>query len=204
MLQTKKYHHGDLKSKLFEMVLDCVKTESLNEFSLRKAARVIGVSPAAPYNHFSDKNDLIEYSILKCRSAFIKYLKDSSLGTINNKNNSPLIGKLYLIYALKNPEIFIFMFSDNIGTDEKFKFYSKLKVLFEQSIRDNIGEKNLRQKVSLRSAVYSAWTMVHGTACFIANGNIIENKNDGKYLNQLFEELSVIWAVGVSRPLVIK
>ena len=126
MIQTKKYHHGDLKSKLFDMVLDCVKTESLNEFSLRKAARAIGVSPAAPYNHFSDKKDLIEYSILKCRSAFIKYLKDSSLGTINNENNSPLIGKLYLIYALKNPEIFIFMFSDNIGTDEKFKFYSTI------------------------------------------------------------------------------
>ena len=200
MVQTKKYHHGDLKSKLFDMVLDCVKTESLNEFSLRKAARVIGVSPAAHYNHFSDKKDLIEYSILNCRSAFIKYLKDSSLGTINNENNSPLIGKLYLIYALKNPEIFIFMFSDNIGTDEKFKFYSKLKLLFEQSIRDNIGEKNLRQKVSLRSAVYSAWTMVHGTACFIANGNIIENKNDDKYLNKLFEELSVIWSLGVSKP----
>ena len=204
MVQNKKYHHGDLKSKLFDMVLDCVKSKSLNEFSLRKAARAIGVSPAAPYNHFSDKKALIEYSILKCRSVFIKYLKDNSLDTINNKNDLSLIGKLYLIYASKNPELFIFMFSNNINADEKSKFYSKLKILFEQSIRDNIGEKNLRKKVSLRSAVYSAWTMVHGTACFIANGNIIENKNDGKYLNQLFEELSVIWAVGVSRPLVIK
>ena len=54
MVQNKKYHHGDLKSKLFDMVLDCVKSKSLNEFSLRKAARAIGVSAAAPYNHFSD------------------------------------------------------------------------------------------------------------------------------------------------------
>jgi len=200
MVQIKKYHHGDLKSKLFDMVLDCVRSESLNEFSLRKAARTIGVSPAAPYNHFSDKKALIEYSILKCRSAFIKYLKDNSLGTTNNKNNLSLIGKSYLVYAFKNPELFIFMFSDNIDTDEKFKFYSKLKLLFEQSIRDSIGEKNLRKKVTLRSAVYSAWTMTHGTSCFIANGNVMDNKNDGKYINKLFEELSVIWAVGVSRP----
>ena len=54
MDKKKEYHHGDLKNLLIVKVLEAVKTNTLETFSIRKAARILNVSPAAPYNHFSN------------------------------------------------------------------------------------------------------------------------------------------------------
>ena len=59
MDEQKQYHHGDLKNILIGKVLDAVKKNDLENFSIRKAARILNVSPAAPYNHFSNKQSLI-------------------------------------------------------------------------------------------------------------------------------------------------
>ena len=55
MDEKKQYHHGDLKNLLIGKVLEAVKKNDLENFSTREAARVLSVSPAAPYNHFEDK-----------------------------------------------------------------------------------------------------------------------------------------------------
>ena len=52
----KHYHHGDLKNLLITKVLEAVKNNYFEKFSIREAARYLDVSPAAPYNHFNDKN----------------------------------------------------------------------------------------------------------------------------------------------------
>ena len=64
----KHYHHGDLKNLLITKVLEAVKNNYLEKFSIREAARYLGVSPAAPYNHFNDKQELILASIYFCKN----------------------------------------------------------------------------------------------------------------------------------------
>ena len=63
MDEKKQYHHGNLKNLLIIKVLESVKNNDLEFFSIREAARLLGVSPAAPYNHFKDKQTLILASI---------------------------------------------------------------------------------------------------------------------------------------------
>ena len=108
----KKYHHGDLKKLLINSVIEAVKNNNLEKFSIREAARLIKVSPAAPYNHFNDKQALIIASIYFCKNEFINYLKNKILVNEYNKDKKlSIIGRGYLQYANDNPEIFIFMFS---------------------------------------------------------------------------------------------
>ncbi len=54
-----RYHHGDLRNALLETALTLVAERGPEGFSLREAAREIGVSPAAAYRHFSDKTALL-------------------------------------------------------------------------------------------------------------------------------------------------
>ena len=54
MDEQKQYHHGDLKKLLIKSVIESVKNDNLEKFSIREAARLLEVSPAAPYNHFND------------------------------------------------------------------------------------------------------------------------------------------------------
>lgn len=55
----KPYHHGDLKIALIEAGIDILTREGLGALSLRRVARKAGVSHAAPYAHFADKQALI-------------------------------------------------------------------------------------------------------------------------------------------------
>jgi AcrR family transcriptional regulator len=55
----KTYHHGDLKNALIQAGIDILTKEGVSGLSLRKVARKAGVSHAAPYAHFADKQALI-------------------------------------------------------------------------------------------------------------------------------------------------
>jgi AcrR family transcriptional regulator len=55
----KAYHHGDLKNALIKAGADILSKEGVSALSLRKVAQQAGVSHAAPYAHFADKQALI-------------------------------------------------------------------------------------------------------------------------------------------------
>ncbi|MEM7062587.1 MAG: TetR family transcriptional regulator [Cyanobacteria bacterium P01_B01_bin.77] len=54
------YHHGDLRQALIDAALAIiVEDRDAANVSLREAARRVGVSQAAPYRHFADKDALL-------------------------------------------------------------------------------------------------------------------------------------------------
>ncbi|WP_187276447.1 TetR/AcrR family transcriptional regulator [Parahaliea maris] len=55
-----RYHHGDLQHALIIAAAELIEEEGLMAFSLAAAARRLGVSTAAPYRHFRDRNELLE------------------------------------------------------------------------------------------------------------------------------------------------
>lgn len=52
-------HHGDLRQALITAALDLIAESDADEVTLRAVARRAGVSSAAPYHHFADKNALL-------------------------------------------------------------------------------------------------------------------------------------------------
>lgn len=57
--RTKRYHHGDLPAALVDATLELIGEQGLQGFSVAEAARRTGVSPAAPYRHFGDRDELL-------------------------------------------------------------------------------------------------------------------------------------------------
>ena len=58
--QRQTYHHKDLRNALIETGIQLVSTEGVNAFSLRKVAAACGVSHAAPYSHFQNKENSLK------------------------------------------------------------------------------------------------------------------------------------------------
>ena len=56
----KPYHHGHLSRALVAAGRRILETEGPDALSLRAVAREAGVSPAAPYHHFKDKDELLD------------------------------------------------------------------------------------------------------------------------------------------------
>ena len=201
----KQYHHGDLKKLLIMSVVEAVKNDNLEKFSIREAARLLEVSPAAPYNHFNDKQELILASIYFCKNEFINYLKNKILINESHINKKlAVIGKSYLQYANDNPEVFIFMFSQTLSNKDRINNYQEFHQLFLTAINESFNLDDLRKRVSMNSAVNAAWSIIHGTACLIASRTLSDEEVNGYINGNLFNEISSIWAVGVSKPLVYR
>ena len=59
-MEKKPYHHKNLKNDLIEKGIELVNKNGINQLSLRKVAQACGVSHAAPYSHFSNKEELLQ------------------------------------------------------------------------------------------------------------------------------------------------
>src|SRR5262249_14008768 len=53
------YHHGNLKEALLNAALELIAKKGPAGFTSAAAARWAGVSPAAPYRHFRDRDELL-------------------------------------------------------------------------------------------------------------------------------------------------
>jgi len=60
------YHHGNLRAALVQATLRAIAEHGPDGFTLRDVARRAGVSPAAPYRHFRDKDELLVAVAAEC------------------------------------------------------------------------------------------------------------------------------------------
>jgi len=60
------YHHGNLRSALITAALRAIAVHGPEGFTLRDVARRAGVSAAAPYRHFRDKDELLAAVASEC------------------------------------------------------------------------------------------------------------------------------------------
>jgi AcrR family transcriptional regulator len=181
-MSEKKYHHGNLKNSLIEAGIELVNTEGENHFSLRKVATMCGVSNAAPYTHFNNKEELLKamknYVIEQFTEELISSIKDE-----NRDNPYTLIkmGKSYVMFFLKNPQYYEFLFSQsrlsinlNMDNDEKSNFppFELLKELHFRILR---GQGLSDEKI--KDAIVSAWATVHGLAAIATMKGITYDQN---------------------------
>ncbi|MEM6480877.1 MAG: TetR/AcrR family transcriptional regulator, partial [Pseudomonadota bacterium] len=106
-LRKDRYHHGDLRECLIEATRRLVEDKGADRFSVSEACRLAGVSTAAPYKHFRDRNDMLVAMVIagmmRHRERMFAAIKDLPSG-------SPLrikaLGQEYVDFALKEPGVF--------------------------------------------------------------------------------------------------
>src|SRR6185295_15922372 len=105
------YHHGNLKEALIRAALDLIAKKGPAGFTFAEAARWAGVSPAAPYRHFRDRDELLPDV---ARRGFEKFA-DALTVAWDDARPDPLtaferMGKAYLAFARNEPAYYSAMF----------------------------------------------------------------------------------------------
>ena len=59
--KSRGYHHGNLKEALLRAALELIAQKGPAGFTFAEAARWAGVSPAAPYRHYRDRDELLKF-----------------------------------------------------------------------------------------------------------------------------------------------
>src|ERR1700721_2010238 len=109
--RTASYHHGDLRGALIQAAQAILETEGLAALSLRAVARGAGVSPAAPYHHFPDKQALLDAVAERGFDALTAAMTTQMDKVSGGAARPDASGIGYVAFAVANPALFGLMFS---------------------------------------------------------------------------------------------
>jgi AcrR family transcriptional regulator len=166
----RSYHHGNLREALIEAARQLLAERGPEGFTLIDAARLAGVSPAAPYRHFRDKDALLQAVAVDGFTAFAASQKDAMAGMSDPIAAFRAMGLAYLAFAQDNPGAYAAMFSlrsdgtarPPVGGDTGFEaLMQALKPLVGQTPPPGVSPILLACQV---------WALCHGVAMLSARG----------------------------------
>ena len=175
MAARKTYHHGDLRSTLVAEGLRALEKAGAERISLREIAKTIGVSPNAPYRHFTDKNALMGALAAGgfqrfAQSMVTKASHPDPLQALHDQ------GLAYLIFARESPALYRLMFSPY-----GYSLHSETCQIESQRAFGSLIETAKRAQTagwapqsSLLAASLEYWSALHGWACLNADRLIPE------------------------------
>ena len=112
------YHHGNLPEALVKAALELIASKGPAGFTFAEAARSAGVSPAAPYRHYRDRDALMADV---ARRGFERF-EAALTRAWNNGDPDPLtafhnVGRAYLAFARVEPAYYAAMFESGVPPD---------------------------------------------------------------------------------------
>src|SRR5271168_4776076 len=112
------YHHGNLKEALLQAALGLIAEKGPAGFTFADAARMAGVSPAAPYRHFRDRDELLSSIAQRGFEQFELALSQAwDDGRPETVTAFERVGKAYLAFAREKPAFYSAMFESGLAVD---------------------------------------------------------------------------------------
>ncbi|MCM0606991.1 MAG: TetR/AcrR family transcriptional regulator [Xanthomonadaceae bacterium] len=110
-----KYHHGNLRETLIQGALKFLEKNPLENLSLNTLAIRAGVSQAAPYRHFKNRNELLAAISQQGFEIKMKYMLEAFIK--NRKKPKELLhgcAQSYFKMGLSHPQHFKLMLSSTV------------------------------------------------------------------------------------------
>jgi AcrR family transcriptional regulator len=171
----RSYHHGNLKEALVRAALELIAEKGPAGFTFADAARWAGVSPAAPYRHYRDRDALLADVARRGFELFEAALSKAwNGGSPDVLAAFDRLGKAYLDFAKREPAYYSAMFEAGVPVDA------------DPGLRE-VGERSfavLRSAAEKLVALMPAqgrppalmvalhiWSMTHGIASLFGRGD---------------------------------
>ncbi len=181
-METKSYHHGDLKAELIKKGLEILNSKGYEGLSLRSVASACGVSQTAPYRHFKNKDELVSEIFTQALRAFNESLLNAAGKHPDNpKDQIREMGVAYVRFFVENPEYLRVLFLSDISlasveslcgkqahltTGHPFATFFNAVKMYKESTPEDTRDLN-------ELLVY-CWGLVHGISVLASRHEIPE------------------------------
>lgn len=169
------YHHGNLREALIDAALRLIGEKGPAGFTIAEAARAAGVSPAAPYRHFRDRDALMADVAERGFEAFRTALEAAWNGGKPNAGEAlNRVGRAYLAFAREEPATYSAMFEGGIAINQHPSLHAAADRAFNV-LRDGCESLLASQPAGRRPPTLMValhiWAMSHGIASLFARGD---------------------------------
>lgn len=173
-LRKSGYHHGDLRAGLIEATRQLVEEKGPDGFSVSDACRLAGVSSAAPYKHFKDKNEMLVAMVME---GMMRHLQDMVAAVEGIPKGSPkrltALGKQYVSFALRENGVFRLKFggyTDRLDDPRLQAAGEQTFGMVLQEVAACMGETEVTPEVRKRG--FQLWSFVHGLSFLLADSKL--------------------------------
>lgn len=175
------YHHGNLKEALLQAALDLIAQKGAAGFTFADAARMAGVSPAAPYRHFRDRDELLSSIAQRGFELFEARLSAAwDDGRPDTVTAFERVGKAYLAFAREEPAYYSAMFESGIPADSTAglmaageRAFGVIRAAAERLAA--LAPPGVPRPPAMMMALH-IWSMAHGIASLFARGDAARRK----------------------------
>lgn len=168
------YHHGRLKDALIEAARSLIAQRGPAGFTLAEAAKLVGVTAAAPYRHFSDRDALMGELARRGFDQFGARLKTAwNAGRPDPQTAFRAMGQAYLAFAQDEPGLYMAMFGNaqtlppegpaNPGVAAMDGLIGAAAVVLQNSGGSVRGARKLAMEI---------WALSHGVAMLMLGGHL--------------------------------
>jgi AcrR family transcriptional regulator len=169
------YHHGNLREALIAAALDLIRKKGPAGFTFADAARSAGVSPAAPYRHFRDRDALLVDVARRGFELFAERLdrawadgRPEPLTAFEN------LGRAYLAFARDEPAYYSAMFEAGLPLDDDRDLAQAAERSFAvlRSAAEALCARMPREtRPPALMMSFHIWALSHGIASLFARGD---------------------------------
>ena len=169
----RSYHHGELRQALIDAARQLIGERNGNDFSLSDACRLAGVSTAAPYRHFADKNEIVSEVVAQGFADMSNRARTEAEAFPPGATERILaVGRVYVGFAIGEPALFRMMFSHPCDPAEDDVAATAGKACFAYVLGEVVSYCGLHGIAGdARMIALQLWTMVHGAASLTIDGD---------------------------------
>ena len=192
------YHHGDLRRVVIETAGHMLREDKGWQFTLREVARRAGVSHAAPYKHFADKNALLAELAIQ---GFEQLGRDMTAVVTPRprsvRKELQAAANAYVQFGVANPALYRLMFSSEAGNPSSVHLNERVLRTFAVllDILERGQQAGMFRKRPVQGQAAACWAQVHGLTMLSIDGLLLPEKVGGNPVNAalttLFEGLEV-------------
>jgi len=169
------YHHGNLREALIDAALGLIAQKGPAGFTFADAARSAGVSSAAPYRHFRDRDALMADVARRGYELFEAHLERAW----NEGRPEPFkafenVGRAYLGFARAEPAYYSAMFEGGVALDSDSGLRQASERAFAVLRRASEALSAHAPATSRPPALMMSlhiWALSHGIASLFARGD---------------------------------
>lgn len=198
------YHHGNLKEALLQAALGLIAEKGPGGFTFADAARMAGVSPAAPYRHFRDRDELLasiaQRGFEQFEAALIASWDD---GRPDVPTAFQRLGKAYLAFARGEPALYAAMFESGVPialnphlTAASERAFNVIRNASERLVA--MTPPGVPKPPALMMALH-IWSLSHGVASLFGRGDAARRKLP-MTPEELLEAGALIYMKGLGFP----
>jgi AcrR family transcriptional regulator len=183
------YHHGDLKNALQTAAAALIARRGAEAVSLREISQAAGVSHAAAYRHYTDKQALLA-DLADAGFRELTAIHRATLAAMAAKGGGPVeqlqaCGRAYVDFGVRQPHLLGLMFGGAI-TDWRAhpslaQASSELATTLADIVKAGQASGELRAG-SIGDLTLTAWSLVHGLALLIVGRRIPDVKVDAAFV----------------------